>query len=167
MTYLFPLPILSLNWRSLKSFFFIIFFSVSTHYCHKIFIKWIKSDVLWTEYVVWGLCGHWVSTQTMKLQRKHVNTKSNLLDVLGQALHNFHMALNVLRLLQQHPGRKPPIYLNFLHCPVYGGCDGYTWYIRWYPGVAMGISATHVTAVHDTASFREEVRLLTAGCLII
>lgn len=30
----------------------------------------------------------------MKLQRKHVNTKSNLLDVLGQALHNFHVAWN-------------------------------------------------------------------------
>lgn len=97
-----------LNWRSVKSFLFIIFifFSVPTHYSHLIFLKWIKSDVI---YKLSTQCKrHVVDGQTHRprsCSRKHLKAESNLLDMLRRSLHSFHRALkNVLPLL--------------LHCPV-------------------------------------------------
>lgn len=48
---------------------------------------------------------------------EHGNTKSNLLDVLAQALHNFRLALNVGWLQQQHPGRKLTHLLGLFPLP--------------------------------------------------
>lgn len=36
-------------------------------------------------------------------------------------------------------------------------------YVRWDPGVTVGVFATHVTATHDAGGFREEVGLLIWG----